>query len=282
MDITLIIDAILPWLATHGFKIIGIFIGAFIVVKFSHIFIEKAIRKAIVGDKFLTKEAEKKREDTLIQVASGTLKIVIWITALLMIVSEFGVEIGPIIAAAGIVGIAVGFGGQYLIRDVISGLFIILENQYRVGDVICVGDVCGCVETITLRLTVLRGKDGEVHHIPNGEIKIATNKSKDFARVNLNIGVSYDADLDKVKKVIDEVGKKMAADPDWKEQINEAPKFVRVNELDDSAVVIRITCEVKPLKQWGVAGELRKRIKIAFDKEGIEIPFPQRVIHQAR
>ena len=271
-----------PWFLDHGIKILGIIIGAYVVRRFGSTVVERTIRKAIVGDSFLTKQAEKKREDTLIQVANGTLKIVVWLVALLMIVSEFGIAIGPIIAAAGILGIAFGFGAQYLIRDMIAGLFILLENQYRIGDVVDLTGTSGEVEKISLRTTIIRDFNGTVYHIPNGEIKKAANKTKDFARVNLNIGISYDADIEKVIKVVNDIGAKMFQDKEWSEKLNEAPTFAKINDFDDSAVVIRIKAEVKPKEQWGVAAELRKRIKVVFDKRGIEIPYPQRVIHQAK
>jgi small conductance mechanosensitive channel len=181
-----------------------------------------------------------------------------------------------------VIGLAIGFGAQYIIRDFFTGLFIILENQYRVGDVICIQDKCGMVENINLRMTVIRDAEGAVHHIPNGEIKIATNKTKGFARVNLVVGVAYDTDIEKVKKVVNQVGQDMAKDPEWKDRIIKAPEFIRVDNFGASSVDIKISGEVKPLEQWGVLGELRKRIKIAFDKEGIEIPFPQRVIRQIK
>jgi len=270
-----------PWFYSHGIKIILIIIGAYLVRKFAGVFIDKIIRKAIVSNNFLSGEAEKKREDTLIKVFEGALRVVIWLAAVLMIVSEFGLDIGPLLAGAGVIGLAVGFGAQYVIRDFFTGLFIILENQYRVGDVICIGTTCGAVETINLRVTVLRDPDGAVHHIPNGEIKIASNKSKSFARINLKLGISYNANLEQVIKVVNNVGKEMFQDSEWKDKLNEAPEFVRVDDFADSSVVIKIDGETKPLEQWAVTGELRKRIKIAFDKEGIEIPFPQIVVHNA-
>jgi small conductance mechanosensitive channel len=271
-----------PWFLDHGIKILGIIIGAYIARRFGSTVVEKTIRKAIVGDSFLTKQAERKREDTLIQVANSTLKIVIWLVALLIIISEFGIAIAPIIAAAGIIGIAFGFGAQYLIRDMIAGLFILLENQYRIGDVVDLTGTSGEVEKISLRTTVIRDFNGTVYHIPNGEIKKAANKTKDFARVNLNIGISYDADIEKVIKVVNDIGAKMFQDKEWSEKLNGAPYFAKINDFADSAVEIRIKAEVKPKEQWGVAAELRKRIKVTFDKEGIEIPYPQRVIHQVK
>ncbi|MBU4016712.1 mechanosensitive ion channel family protein [Patescibacteria group bacterium] len=269
----------ISWFTAHGFKIAGIILGAFLIYKFGDAFIEKIIRKAIVPRKFVTKEEEKKREDTLIQVLSTALNILIVVLALLMILSEIGINTTPLIASAGIVGIAVGFGGQYLIKDFISGTFIILENQYRVGDVVCLGTTCGLVEDMNLRITVLRDLDGIVHHVPNGEIKISSNYSKDHANVNLNIGIAYDTSLEKVIQIINKVGNDLSEDKDWKEKIRKPPQFLRVDDFADSAVIVKILGETAPLKQWEVAGELRKRIKIAFDKEHIEIPFPQRVVH---
>ena len=202
--------------------------------------------------------------------------------ASLMVLSEVGLMVAPIIAGAGIVGLAVGFGGQYLIRDIISGLFIIMENQYRVGDVVNFDGTGGVVEDISIRMTTLRDLDGTIHHVPHGEIKKVANLSKRFSRVNLDVGVAYDSDIELVIKVVNETGKALAADPEWKDRIIEAPQFLRVNDFADSAVVIKILGETQPIDQWAVTGELRKRIKIAFDEAGIEFPFPQMVVHQAK
>lgn len=270
-----------PWLMSHGIRIIAIIAGAYAIRKFSNIFIEKSVRKIIVANRRLSKDDEKKREDTLIKIFESALKVVVIIIATLMILSESGMNIGPLLAGAGIAGLAFGFGGQYLIRDLISGLFIILENQYRVGDVVCFDGTCGLVEDITMRMTTLRDLDGTVHNVPHGEIKKVSNLSKHFARVNLNIGISYKVNLDKVISVVNRVGRGLSEDSAWKEHIIKPPQFLRVDDFGDSSVIIKILGETKALKQWDVAGELRKRIKIAFDEEGIEIPFPQRVIHQA-
>lgn len=269
-----------PWVMTHGLKVVFILIGAFLVRHFAGAVIDRIVRKAIVSKKGLTPEAEKKREDTLIGVFEGAVKVVVWAVAILMAVSELGINIGPLLAGAGILGLAVGFGAQYVIRDFFTGLFIILENQYRVGDVVKIGEITGTVESINLRMSVLRDIDGTVHHIPNGEIKIASNLSKEFARVNLKIGVAYNSDIEKVIESVNQVGQEMAKDPEWKDKILKAPEFVRIDDFADSAIVIKILGETKPSEQWSVLGELRKRIKIAFDKQGIEIPFPQMVVHQ--
>jgi len=235
----------------------------------------------VPSEHFLDPEAEQKREETLIRIFSGATGILVWVIALLMALQELGFEIGPLLGAAGIAGLALGFGGQYLIRDLIGGIFIIIENQYRIGDVVCFDQTCGLVEDITLRLTTLRDLDGTVHHVPHGEVKTVSNLSKTFARVNLNLGVAYSSNLEQVIEVVNRVGNDLAQDPAWRELIITPPQFLHVKDFADSAIMIKILGETKPLKQWDVAGELRKRLKIAFDQAGIEIPFPQRVIHQA-
>ena len=271
-----------PWLLDHGVKIAAIIIAAYLIRRFAVIFIEKIVRKTIVSNHFLTKEAEKKREDTLIRIFTSSLVILVLLLALLMVLQEAGIAVGPLLAAAGIAGLAFGFGGQYIIRDFISGLFIIMENQYRVNDVVCFDGTCGLVEDISLRMTTLRDLDGVVHHVPHGEIKKVSNLTKHFSRVNLNIGIAYNSNLEQVISVINKVGRELADDPAWKEFILKPPQFLRIDDFGDSAIIIKILGETKPLKQWDVTGELRKRLKIAFDREGIEIPFPQRVIRQAK
>jgi moderate conductance mechanosensitive channel len=275
-------ELIIPWLLSHGIKILFITIGTYILNRFLKHTIEKIVRTAVVSDKYLPKEAEEKREDTLIRIFTWSSRIIILFITTLMILQEFGIPIGPILAGAGIIGIAVGFGGQYFIKDIISGFFFILENQYRVGDVVNFDGTGGLVEDISLRMTTLRDLDGTVYHIPHGEIKKVANLSKDFARINLNIGIAYAANLDHVIKIVNKVGDELSQDPQWKEFIIKPPQFLRVDDFADSSIVIKILGETQPLKQWEVTGELRKRIKIAFDNEGIEIPFPQRVVHQIK
>jgi small conductance mechanosensitive channel len=279
MSFQTVVQAISAWLSTNGLRIILVFVAAWLLNRVAGLFIDRLIRKIVKPDFHASAEAEKKREDTLISVFGGAFSVVLYLAVGMMVLSEFGVNIGPLIAGAGVAGVAVGFGAQYLVRDIITGLFIIMENQYRVGDVICLDGTCGQVETINLRMTVLRDADGTVHCIPNGEIKKTSNLSKDFSRVNLDVGVGYDADIEKVIETVNRTGAELAADPAFKEMIRKPPTFLRVNNFLDSAVEIRISAEVMPLKQWDVAGELRKRIKLAFDEAGIEIPFPQRVVH---
>jgi moderate conductance mechanosensitive channel len=272
-------DLFFAWVITHGARIVLIAIASWLLTLILKRVIERAVRIAVVPDGTMTEDSEKKREDTLIRIFNGALKIVILVMAVLMIVQEFGVKIGPILAGAGIVGLAVGFGGQYLIRDIITGLFIIIENQYRIGDVINVENIGGLVEDISLRKTTLRDMNGTVHHVPHGEIKKVSNLSRTFARINLNLGVAYSTDLEHVISVINAIGEELANDPVHKESLLTPPRFLRVDEFADSAIMLKIVGDTKPLKQWELTGELRKRLKIAFDREGIEIPFPQRVVY---
>lgn len=274
------LDNLLPWLLTHGINILIVISGTFILNKVFKRIIRRSVRIAVTSNSQVSQDAEKKREETLMRIFNGIVKILLVTIATLMILSEIGIKIAPILAGAGIAGIAVGFGGQYLIRDIITGLFIIIENQFRVGDVVSIKGVGGTVEDITLRMTTLRDLDGTVHHIPNGEITVVSNMSKYFSRVNLNIGVAYNTRLDHAIEVVNRVGKDLAEDPAWKEHIISAPQFLRVDSLSDSSVDLKILGDTKPIMQWAVMGELRKRIKEAFDKEGIEIPFPQLTVHK--
>lgn len=275
-------DQIFPWLTSHGIRIVIIAILALVINRLLKRLIIRAVRASVKADENTSEEAEKKREDTLIRIFTGALNIVVIIVALMMILGELGIEIGPLIAGAGIVGLAVGFGGQYLIRDIITGLFLMLENQYRIGDVVDIEGLSGAVEDISLRKTTLRNLDGTVHHIPHGSITKVSNLSKDFARVNMDMGVAYSTDIEQLIRVINETGKELAADPAFSDSIISPPQFLRVNEFADSAIVVKILGDTKPLKQWEIAGEFRKRLKYAFDREGIEIPFPQTVIHHVK
>lgn len=282
MNLGNIFEVIKNWILGNGSQIVILLVVGFVVYKFIKPVITKIIRRAVTADPLLSAEEEVRREDTLIRIISGTIKIVTIIFVLLMILSEIGIDIGPLIAGAGVIGLAFGFGGQYLVKDVITGLFIIIENQYRVGDVVKIAEISGLVEDISLRVTILRDLDGTVHHIPHGQVTTVSNMAKGFARVNLNIGVSYNADIEKVKEVIDRVGNELAEDPDFKDNIIDSPKYIRINSFDDSSISLKILGETKPLAQWEIAGELRSRLKKAFDKEGIEIPFPQMVVHQEK
>lgn len=275
----------LSWIYDNRNTVINIAIiiaVTWLLTRFGDLIIRRSVRRMVKAHMHANREEEKKREDTVINIMSGVLKVVAWPMAAIIIIGTLGVNIGPLIAGAGIVGVALGFGAQSLVKDTISGLFIIAENQYRVGDVVQLDETSGMVERITLRKTVLRDLDGIVHHIPNGEITVASNFTSEQSGINLDVGVAYDTDIEKAIKVINRVGESIAEDEHWKDIIIETPSFLRVDNFGDSSIDLKITGTVAPLRQWDVTGELRKRLKVAFDKNGIEIPFPQRVIHQAK
>lgn len=277
-----ILDTIVNWGQEHGLLVIGILVGTWILSKFMNTIITRIIRKLIPNGAFVSESEELKREDTLIKISQSFFSIFIWIAAFLAILESVGVPIGPLITGAGIIGVAVGFGSQSLVKDVINGLFIIAENQFRIGDVIAVDGnehYIGTVEGMTLRVTKLRQLDGTIHYIPNGEIKIASNKSKDYSMVDLKINVGYDTKIDHVKSVVDQVGINVFNDPEFKDYIIEAPYFLRIDALSDYAITVRILGKVYPKQQFLIAGEMRKRLKQAFEANEIEIPYPTRIIH---
>ena len=279
-NVTKFWDSFYPWLLNHGIKIAVIAIVAIVLNMILIRAMKRIVRLAVVPTEDMAPGEEEKREDTLIRVFSWIIRIVISLVAGFMIISEFGINLGPLLASAGIVGVAISFGAQSLVKDFITGFFLILENQYRIGDEVDFGGVRGFVEDITLRVTVLRDLNGTVHTIPHGEIKKVSNFSKSYAKINLNVSIAYDSDIDKVIEIVNRVGDELAKDPMWADKILTAPYFVRVQDLGDSSIVIKIAGETQPKMQYDVTGEIRKRIKEAFDKEGIEIPFPQVVVHQ--
>ncbi len=272
-------QSIQRWFTDHGVSnIIILVVGVVLWVVIKQAVPPMVNRIMVRPRKGESREGLKRRADTLRGVFLGLGKILIILMVVLVILSEY-VSIGPLLAGLGVVGIAVGFGAQYMIRDLIAGIFILLENQYRVGDVAGVADVIGLVEEINLRKTVLRDLDGIVHHVPNGEIRVASNYSRHFARVNLNVSVSYGTDLDFAISVINRVCKEMAEEEAWSKVIRGVPQVLRVDNLGDSGIDIKIIGDVKPLEQWNVMGQLRLRIKKTFDAEGIEIPWPHTKVY---
>lgn len=270
---------ILPWLLTHGLRIILIIIVAYGINYLAKRFIEKLVRVSVTADRHQSAHAELKREETLIQIFSWSMRVMLVLIVIMLTLNEMGLSIGPMIAGAGILGLAIGFGGQYLIRDFFTGFFMIIENQYRIGDVVSLDQTSGLVENISLRMTTLRDLDGTVHYVPHGDIKRVANLSMDFARINLNVRVTYTTQLEKAIEVINRTGNELAEDSLWKPFIIKPPQFLRVDDFLDTGIVLKILGETVPLKQWDITGELRKRIKVAFEKDGIEMPALQRIVN---
>jgi len=198
--------------------------------------------------------------------------------AVLMVLDEIGIEIAPALAGLGVVGIAVGFGAQAIVHDWLAGIFIITENQYSIGDVVRIAGVEGTVEDVSLRRTLLRDLSGTLHSVPNGQVAVASNMTSDWSKVNLDVSVAYDTDIQRVIAVLNKIGADLAADPAWIAKLIEPPSVLRVDDLGDSAVTLKVTGRVHAGDQWTVSGELRTRILATFAAEGIEIPFPHRVV----
>ncbi|MBE9500905.1 MAG: mechanosensitive ion channel family protein [Chloroflexi bacterium] len=273
-------STVTDWLGSHGVRILIILLmsGAFYLVL--RRFVPRAVKVHVARTMKKKRKTEiEKRATTLSRVLVTTGVILIAIAALFMILSEVGINITPVVAGFGIAGIAIGFGAQSLVKDFIAGIFILIENQYSVGDVVRIADIAGIVEEINLRRTILRDLDGIVHSVPNGEIRVASNFTKEWSRVNMNISVGYGEDLDHVMEVLNRIGKEMAEEPYWSELILGAPQVLRVDAFEDSGIAIKILGETQPIKQWEVMGELRRRIKRVFDEEGIEIPWPHTKVY---
>ncbi len=276
MNWSAVIDSFISWLGDHGWRILLISVGSYLIYKTLKVFITRIVQRYIEyrARTLHSKEESIRRVKTITGMMVGALGVVIATLTGFMILSELNVDIGPLIASAGVVGIALGFGAQSLIKDALNGLFIVLEDQFNNGDVVKLAGISGLVEDLNMRRTVLRDLDGIVHIIPNGQILTVSNYTRDWARVNLNVPVAYSTDLDKAAEVINRVGRELAADAEFSPMIISAPQMLRVDNFGDSGIEIKILGDVKPMKQWMVTGELRRRLKRAFDEEGIEIPFP--------
>jgi moderate conductance mechanosensitive channel len=212
-----------------------------------------------------------KRKATLEGLATTLLRVIILIIAFLMAMQAFHLDIGPAIAGLGIIGFAISLGSQHLVRDYLAGAFILIENQYAKGDVVRIAEATGTVEDFSLRRTTLRDLDGTVHSVPNGLIGVASNLTRVWARINLDLTVAHGTDLDAASAVVNEIGRQMAADPGWKRRVLEAPRVDRVSSLAGEGVTLKILGSVRAADRWAATGELRKRIATAFGSEGIEI-----------
>jgi len=277
VDISPALDAVSGWLLAHGIRIlviIGLAYLFYMIIKvLAPPILERWVKTRGTGRR--ARAEHVKRAQTLSSVVTQAAAIFIVIIAIFMILSEVGLDITPLLAGAGVAGIAIGFAAQNFIRDLIGGFLIIFENQFDVGDVIKVADVIGGVEEVNLRRTLLRDLDGILHIVPNGEIRVASNYTMMWSRANLNISVAYKEDLDRVMAIIRRVWEETADDPEWGPQlISRTPFILRVNEFGDSGIDIKVVGDTKPMMQWNVMAELRRRIKRVFDEEGIEIPWP--------
>jgi small conductance mechanosensitive channel len=232
-----------------------------------------AAREAAEGaGRDLTAIEVQKRYETIDSLATRTLRLVILLVAGATILEAFRISVLPAIAGFGVVGIAVGFGAQHLVRDYLNGVLIVIENQFSRGDVVEIAGVSGTVEDFTLRRTTLRDLDGRVHTVPNGTIGVASNLTRAWARINLDVVVSHDADLEQVAQLVDRVGGEMAAHPDWAWRTRTAPRSDRVEAVTDAGVTLKVLGMVLAADRWSAAGELRRRIYVALREAGIGVP----------
>jgi small conductance mechanosensitive channel len=220
----------------------------------------------------------RQRAETMGAVLMSVATFAIATIVVIMTISEFGVDIGPLIAGAGIVGLAIGFGAQSLVRDFLAGLLMLFEDQYGIGDVVDLGEANGTVEAVTLRITRLRDVNGTVWYVRNGEILRVGNMSQNWARTVLDVSVGYGEDLARVRRILEETCHEMWETPDFRELVMEEPEVWGVERIDRDAIVLRVAIKTVPLEQWTVARRLREQIKDRFDRDGIEIPFPQQVV----
>ena len=268
--------------ATKVLRVFLIFVAMFLAQKIIDIVSDKYFERAYNSQAKKNRiKISKKRFDTLSRALRQVASVIIWIIGLVAILSVLGVNIAALLAGAGVAGIAFGIAGKDIIMDLYVGLMVLLEDQYRVGDVITIDqDHSGTVEEITLRTVKLRDIDGSVHIVPHSLSRSIINKTYDYSNVNIELGVGYQTDIEKVKKIIDETGSLMAEDEQWHSSFIKPIQYQTMLRFDESQMTVRASGKVKPGKQWAIASEFRIRIKQAFDKNDIEIPLPQRVVRQ--
>jgi len=261
-----------------------IFLNIFIIIFigfFSWKTLSTIIKKKLDSLDDSKDEAQTQRVNTLFRILRNFVSIAILIVVIMLVLSELGIEIGPLIAAAGVVGLAVGFGAQTLVKDIITGLFIILEGQITIGDIVEVAGHSGRVEAITIRTVRLRDVNGHLHVVPFSEVTTVKNITQDQDYHSFEIGVSYNEDVDNVIETIEKVGKNLRKDKDFTSKINGEIEVFGLDKFEDSAIIIKGRIPTVHKQQWAVRREFNRRIKLAFDKGGIEIPFPQTTISYA-
>ena len=277
------LSTIVEVLRTSGLRILVIVIVAVIALRITTLLVHGIVktlldREATEGTaQELSAIEVQKRMDTLDELMGRVLRAFIIMIAFIMVLDALTLNIGPAVAGLGVVGIAVGFGAQSLVKDYLNGALILIENQYSKGDVVSIAGVSGAVEDFSLRRTTLRDLDGIVHTVPNGEIKVASNRTRTWARINQNVTVAFGTDIDQAIEVVEELGKQMAADPVWKRRILEPPRVERVESIEERGITLKILGTVRASEQWAAGGEFRKLLLEAFAKHGIRLPRPSQV-----
>ena len=264
------------WIIEHGLLVLLIAAIAYLLYRLMRSALPSIVESSMSsrGRGRKARSDLARRVQTISSALTTVTAIVVSVAAIFMILAEVGINVTPLLATAGVAGLAIGLGAQGLIKDMIAGIFILTEDQYNKGDVVKIAGISGLVEEVNLRRTILRDLDGIVHSIPNGEITTASNYSKEYSRLHIDVPVAYGEDLDRCIGVINRVGQEMASDPEWSQKIRSAPKSLGVNKFGDSGIDIKVLGDTKSLMKWEVEREFRLRIKKAFDQEGIEIPWP--------
>ncbi len=262
-----------------GLRVLVIWLLAWVGLRALAVVARRIVRSVDDGDDTVLSHREK-RGQTVAALIRSVGRVLVFLIALLLTLNIF-IEIGPLLAGAGVAGLAISFGAQSLVKDLIAGFFILFEDQFTVGDNVELAGKSGKVERLTLRAAVIRDLDGVLHTIPNGSIQMVSNKTRGWSRSVIEVGVAYGTDVDQALSVFRDESLALARDPEWKSLVEEGgePDVLGIERLDDSAVVIRVAIRVTPGNQWKVAREFRRRIKKRLDREGIEIPFPQRTVH---
>jgi len=279
VDFNSILLKIVDWFLSSGLRLIVIIIITLVALKLVRIIPGRILATV---KKRAEEDESKKRLDTLNSLLNYLLSVTVLGISVVMILGGFGIAIGPILAAAGIAGVAIGFGAQQLVQDIISGFFILIDDQIRVGDVVQTAGTGGQVEKVNLRMTVLRDLAGNVHYIRNSQINIVTNMTQDYSRFVFDIGVAYREDVDEVIEVIKGVDENLRKDPEFQDDILEPLEVLGLDQFGDSAIIIKARTKTKPIKQWRIGREFNRRLKIAFDEKDIEIPFPHVTLYMGQ
>ncbi|MDQ3937534.1 MAG: mechanosensitive ion channel family protein [Chloroflexota bacterium] len=260
-----------------GVRLLLVVLATIIALRFASLTItagvgrlfEREVREGTAQD--VSAIEVQRRRDTLDGLLNRSLRVIILIIAFLMVLGILELDIGPAIAGLGIVGLALSLGAQHLVRDYVAGAFVLIENQYSKGDVVTIAGVTGTVEDISLRRTTLRDVDGTVHHVPHGLIQVSANLTRSWARINLDVPVLYGHDLGELRQVIDGAGRQLADDPDWKARVLEAPRLVGIENLGDQGMMLKVMGTVRAVDRWPAAGEMRRLIMDAFQREGLTL-----------
>lgn len=271
------LDKIQQWFLAHGLAILAIILLSAVAYFLLGILVRYATRRVKALDAEEGTSLDK-RAETISEVLYSAGLVVIFVTAAVMLLEEIGVPIAPLLASVGVVGLALGLGAQTLVKDVISGLFILLENQYVVTDVIEVNGIVGNVELMTLRATTLRDASGTLYVIPNGEIRTVANRTRDWSRAIIDVRIAYEADVDRALAALQTIGDDMAASEEWGPLLLEAPQVTGIEGLEDWAVRLRVMVKTGPNQQWDVQRYLRRRIRLVFAEQGIDLAFPRQEV----